>query len=152
MSSKRASSAGALVPWRAGLAVGVALLGLGPAAASHGAESAAAIKLRFGGDPAQTRVVLELDQAASAEVISDGASDGHVVLAFSNLKVGDSLDGQGKGMVRTWSLEQGVGRAKLSLDLARKGKVRRKGRCVAKKPARKKSHRSRANNDRRTAR
>jgi N-acetylmuramoyl-L-alanine amidase len=96
-------------------------------AASHGAESAAApLKLRFGGDPSSTRVVLELDQAASAEVISDGAQDGHVVLSFSKLKVGDDLDGQGKGMVKAWTLEKAAGKARLSLDLARHGKIRRR--------------------------
>jgi N-acetylmuramoyl-L-alanine amidase len=96
------------------------------AGVSHGAESAAApIKLRFGGDAAQTRVVLELDQAASAEVASDG-SDGHVTLNFSHLSVGDSLDGQGKGLVRAWSLGKAGGRAVLSLDLGAHAKIRRR--------------------------
>ena len=109
------------------LAAGAAVLTLACAGASHGAESAAApLKLRFGGDPAQTRVVLELDQPASAEVVSDGAADGHVVLSFSRLSVGDSLDGQGKGMVKAWTLERAGARVRLSLDLARHGKIRRR--------------------------
>jgi N-acetylmuramoyl-L-alanine amidase len=119
--------AGMLSAWRGRVLAGVAVLGLACVAASHGAESAAAIKLRFGGgDPALTRVVLELDQAAQAEVLSDGASDGHVVLAFSHLKVGDDLDGQGRGMVKAWSLARSGGKTRLSLDLARRGHIRRR--------------------------
>ena len=112
---------------RTRLAAGAAVLTLACAGASHGAESAAAaLKLRFGGDPAQTRVVLELDQPASAEVVSDGAADGHVVLSFSKLSVGGGLDGQGKGMVKAWTLEKAGARARLSLDLARHGRIRRR--------------------------
>jgi N-acetylmuramoyl-L-alanine amidase len=123
----RFPAASGLTAWGQRLAVGAAMLGLVCVAASHGAESAAApLKLRFGGDPSQTRVVLELDQAASAEVISDGAADGHVVLSFSKLKLGDGLDGQGKGMVKAWTLEKAAGKARLSLDLARHGKIRRR--------------------------
>jgi N-acetylmuramoyl-L-alanine amidase len=110
--------------WRGRLAAGVAVLGLTCVAVSHGAESAAPVKLRFGGDQTQTRVVLELDQAARADVISDGAADGHVVLSFSPLKVGDDLDGQGKGIVKTWSLEKGLGKARLSFDLSRHGRIK----------------------------
>jgi N-acetylmuramoyl-L-alanine amidase len=108
------------------MAVGAAVLSLAGVAASRGAESAAPLKLRFGGDQAQTRVVLELDQAARAEVISDGAVDGHVVLSFSALKVGDDLDGQGKGIVKAWSLQKGLGKTKLSLDLSRRGRIKRR--------------------------
>lgn len=108
------------------LAAGAAaVLGLLGAAVAHSAESAAPLKLRFGGDASSTRVVLELDQPASAEIASDGA-DGHVVLNFSHLKVGDSLDGQGKGIVKAWSLDKNAGKVRLSLDLGRHGKIRRR--------------------------
>lgn len=123
----RFSAANGLTAWGQRLLAGALALGLVCVAASHGAESSAApLKLRFGGDPSQTRVVLELDQAASAEVISDGAADGRVVLSFSKLKLGDGLDGQGKGMVKAWTLEKAAGKARLSLDLARHGKIRRR--------------------------
>ena len=108
------------------LAASVAVLSLASAAASHGAESAAPLKLRFGGDQTSTRVVLELDQAARADVVSDGAADGHVVLSFDRLKVGDGLDGQGKGLVKAWSLEKGIGRTKLSFDLSRHARIKRR--------------------------
>jgi N-acetylmuramoyl-L-alanine amidase len=122
----RTRLADVLGAWRGRLAAGVAVLGLACVTVSHGAESAAPVKLRFGGDQTQTRVVLELDQAARADVISDGAADGHVVLSFSQLKVGDDLDGQGKGMVKAWSLEKSLGRVKLSFDLSRHGRIKRR--------------------------
>ena len=97
------------------------------AGASRGAESAASpLKLRFGGDSASTRVVLELSEAASADLVSDGAADGHVVLDFSRLSVGDSLDGQGKGLVKAWTIDKVRGHVRLSLDLNGRGKVRRR--------------------------
>jgi N-acetylmuramoyl-L-alanine amidase len=114
--------------WGARLAVVAAAGALALAAgASRSAESSASpLKLRFGGDNASTRVVLELSEAASAEVVANGASDGHVVLDFSKLTVGDSLDGQGKGLVKTWSIDKAHGRARLSLDLNGRGHVRRR--------------------------
>ena len=97
------------------------------AGASRGAESSASpLKLRFGGDAASTRVVLELSQAASAEVVSNGAGDGHVILDFSRLTVGDSLDGQGKGLVKAWAIDKSHGHTRLSLDLNGRGHVRRR--------------------------
>ncbi|MEI9889448.1 MAG: N-acetylmuramoyl-L-alanine amidase [Caulobacteraceae bacterium] len=105
------------------------------AGVSHGAALGASwprtrfsapLKLRFGGDAASTRVVLELSEAATAEVISDGAADGHVVLNFSKLSVGDSLDGQGKGLVKAWSIDKARGHARLSLDLAAHGRIKRR--------------------------
>jgi N-acetylmuramoyl-L-alanine amidase len=97
------------------------------ASTSRSAESAASpLKLRFGGDSASTRVVLELSEAASAEVLSNGSADGHVVLDFSQLAVGDSLDGQGKGLVKAWSIDKTRGHARLSLDLNGRGHVRRR--------------------------
>ena len=108
----------------AAAAAGVLALAAG---ASRGAESSASpLKLRFGGDNASTRVVLELSEAASAEVVANGAADGHVVLDFSRLTVGDSLDGQGKGLVKAWSIDKAHGRTRLSLDLNGRGHVRRR--------------------------
>jgi N-acetylmuramoyl-L-alanine amidase len=118
--------------WRARLAV-VAAAGVltFAAGASHGgalgADSPASpLKLRFGGDNASTRVVLELSEAVSAEVLSNGAADGHVVLDFSQLSIGDSLDGQGKGLVKAWSIDKTRGHARLSLALNSRGHVRRR--------------------------
>jgi N-acetylmuramoyl-L-alanine amidase len=114
--------------WGARLAIVAAAGALAMAAgASRSAENnASPLKLRFGGDAASTRVVLELSEAASAEVVSTGAADGHVVLEFSQLAVGDGLDGQGRGLVKAWSIDKAHGRVRLSLDLNGRGHVRRR--------------------------
>ena len=128
---------------RSGPAPGRALWGLAAAAvvgclafagASHGAslvadKASTPLKLRFGGDAASTRVVLELSEAASAEVVSDGAADGHVVLDFARLSVGDGLDGQGRGLVKAWSIDKARGHARLSLDLNGRGRRSGRRRC-----------------------
>lgn len=109
------------------LGAGAAALVLAGVGASLGAERAATpVKLRFGGEGTTTRVVLELDQPASAEVASDGGADGHMVLTFSKLAVGGALEGQGRGLVKSWSLDKAGGRARLRLDLAAHGKIRRR--------------------------
>jgi N-acetylmuramoyl-L-alanine amidase len=98
-----------------------------PLGGSSGAESdASPLKLRFGGDAASTRVVLELSEAVSGEVLSNGAADGHVVLDFAKLSVGDGLDGQGRGLIKTWSIDKTHGHARLSLDLNGRGHIRRR--------------------------
>ena len=122
------SALGGGLGWRARIAIVAAAGALALAAgASRGAENTASpLKLRFGGDNASTRVVLELSEAASAEVVSNGSADGHVVLDFSRLTVGDSLDGQGKGLVKAWSIDKSRGRTRLSLDLNGRGHIRRR--------------------------
>jgi N-acetylmuramoyl-L-alanine amidase len=128
MGISKAGQNGFRFGWSARLAV-VAAAGVlaFAASASRSAESTASpLKLRFGGDTASTRVVLELSEAASAEVVSNGAADGHVVLDFSRLTVGDGLDGQGRGLVKAWSIDKSRGRARLSLDLNGHGHVRRR--------------------------
>jgi N-acetylmuramoyl-L-alanine amidase len=119
-------SAGFLGGAWARLTAVAAVASLAGVAVSQGAETAAPLKLRFGGDQTQTRVVLELDRATQAQVVSDGVADGHVVLTFNRLKVGDDLDGQGKGIVKRWSLDKALGKTKLNLDLSRRGRIKRR--------------------------
>jgi N-acetylmuramoyl-L-alanine amidase len=59
-------------------------------------------------------------------VVANGAADGHVILDFSRLQVGDSLDGRGKGLVKAWTIDKAHGRARLSLELNGRGHVRRR--------------------------
>ena len=126
--------------WGARLMVVAAVGGIAFAAsASHGASPGASLgaglsadspasplKLRFGGDAASTRVVLELSEAVSGEVLSNGAADGHVVLDFAKLSIGDGLDGQGRGLIKAWSIDKTHGHARLSLELNGRGHIRRR--------------------------
>jgi N-acetylmuramoyl-L-alanine amidase len=108
----------------AGFAV---VAGLAAFAVGHAATQAAnLLKVRMGGDSAETRIVLELDGAASAKVVSDGAGDRRVVLEFSGVSTGDVQQGQGRGVVKAWTVDQAGGTTRLQMDLAGDGKVRRR--------------------------
>ena len=105
----------------------VAALVAGIAAALTGAALAAAavnnvpesgvLKVRFGGDRAQTRVVIDLDRATTAAEPTFPAQ-GRMVLSFPKIKVeGAGLDGAGRGLVKRWLVDKSGGQARLQLDL-----------------------------------
>lgn len=106
----------------AGLTVAVALAA---AMASHAAGSLGGLlKVRLGGDTQQTRLVMDLDQAASAKLVSDGVSDGHVVLLLPTVSATGGLQGNGQGLVKAWSVDQTSGGARLQIDLAPDARVK----------------------------
>jgi N-acetylmuramoyl-L-alanine amidase len=76
------------------------------------------IGVRFGGDAATTRVVLDLDSAVTAKLVAaDGGAD-RLVLSLPPLLTAGPLTGTGSGLVKGWSIvEEGHG-AKLVLVLA----------------------------------
>ena len=56
------------------------------AATTHAAASVAGLlKVRLGGDAQATRLVIDLDQAATGKLISDGATDGHLIVMLGNV-------------------------------------------------------------------
>ena len=67
------------------LVAAVGVLGLAAAvAASHAATVVAdLIKVRLGGDASQTRIVVDLDHAASGRVVADGAGDRRVLILLA---------------------------------------------------------------------
>ncbi|HET6970704.1 MAG TPA: N-acetylmuramoyl-L-alanine amidase [Phenylobacterium sp.] len=108
----------------AGLAV---VAGLAAFAVGHAATQAAnLLKVRMGGDSTETRIVLELDGATSAKVVSDGSGDRRVVMEFSGLSSADVQQGAGRGVVKAWTVDQAGGTVRLQMDLAGDGKVRRR--------------------------
>jgi hypothetical protein len=62
---------GRIIAACAAVAVGLTAFAVGHAAT----ETAALIKVRMGGDSAETRLVIDLDGATSAKIVSDGAAD-----------------------------------------------------------------------------
>ncbi|WP_293352994.1 N-acetylmuramoyl-L-alanine amidase [Phenylobacterium sp.] len=106
----------------AAVAVGLAAFAVGHAAT----ETAALIKVRMGGDSSETRLVIDLDGATSAKVVSDGAVDRRVVVMLPNVIAGQTQQGSGKGIVRAWMLDQVQGGARLQLDLAGDAKLKRR--------------------------
>lgn len=112
----RATAAGAAV------AVGLAAFAVGHAAT----ETAALIKVRMGGDSAETRLVIDLDGATSAKILSDGALDRRVVVMLPNVIAGQAQQGSGKGVVRAWMIDQVQGGARLQLDLSGDARLKRR--------------------------
>ncbi len=100
-------------------------VGLAAAVGSHAASALGGLlKVRLGGDAQQTRLVIDLDQAASGKLISDGVSDGHAVLLLPNVSAAGGLQGSGQGLVKAWTVDQTSGGAQLDLELAPDAKIK----------------------------
>jgi N-acetylmuramoyl-L-alanine amidase len=106
----------------AAVAVGLAAFAVGHAAT----EQVDLLKVRMGGDSAETRLVLELDDAASARVLSDGSLDRRVVVLLPGVTAAQLQQGAGRGVVRAWTIDQVQGAARLQMDLAADGRLKRR--------------------------
>lgn len=114
--------------WTAALIAGgliVVALGAGAFAQASGV-AAGILKVRLGGDVAETRLVIDLDRSVSGKMISDGVVDNTVVVAFPKVAVGGDLKGAGQGVVRRWSVANQGGSARVSIELARRAQVARR--------------------------
>src|ERR1700761_3301928 len=111
---------------RAAFAVAaIAVAGLTVAVASHAATALGGLlKVRLGGDSQSTRLVMDLDQAASGKLVSDGASDGRAVVVLPNVSAAGGLQGSGQGLVKAWAVDQTSGGARLQLDLAPDARIK----------------------------
>jgi N-acetylmuramoyl-L-alanine amidase len=113
--------------FRAALIVGgMTTAGVAVATAQGPAAPSGVQKVRFGGDRAETRVVIDLDRAAAGKLLSDGASDQRLVLALPNVTISGDLQGSGQGLVKHWLIDEAAGGARLRLELAGKVEVRRR--------------------------
>jgi N-acetylmuramoyl-L-alanine amidase len=112
---------------RALVAGAVVAVGLTAFAVGHAAtESVGLLKVRMGGDSAETRLVVELDGATSAKVLSDGAVDGRVAVLFSGVTATEVQQGAGRGVVKAWTVEKGQGGALLQMELAGPAQLKRR--------------------------
>jgi N-acetylmuramoyl-L-alanine amidase len=103
-----------------GLAIGI-MAWVSP---SRGAESAGMVKVRFGGDQGETRLVIEAPGAVQGK-IGSGEGDA-LILSFSGLDMPEDMDGSGRGLVKSWSLKRVGGQTRLALDLTRHVTVKRR--------------------------
>jgi N-acetylmuramoyl-L-alanine amidase len=95
-------------------------------AASHAAgASANLLKVRMGGDGEQTRIVVDLDQATTGKLISDG-TDGRAVLVLADVQSQGGQQGPGQGLVKSWVIDQTGAGARLQMDLAPDTKISRR--------------------------
>ncbi|MEO9212722.1 MAG: N-acetylmuramoyl-L-alanine amidase [Caulobacteraceae bacterium] len=114
------------VGWKgARLAVFAACL-CGARAAIARDDGGGVLGVRFGGDAARTRVVVDLDRAAAARDIGGGDGPERVVVDLAG--VAPATDGRGgrHGLVESWTLESRSGGARLELRLNAPGEVRRR--------------------------
>src|SRR3954469_18024886 len=110
------------------IVAGVAVtLGLAAFAVGHAAtEAANLLKVRMGGDGPDTRLVIELDGATSAKVVADGAADHRIVVLLPGVTAAQMQQGAGRGVVRAWTVDQTSGGARLQMDLAANGQLKRR--------------------------
>ena len=108
------------------IAAAAVALGLAAVAASHAATTAVGVmKVRLGGDAEQTRIVMDLDQAATGKLISDG-SDGRAVLVLNGATALSDLQGGAQGLVKDWLVDQTAGGARLQMDLVAGAHIKRR--------------------------
>jgi N-acetylmuramoyl-L-alanine amidase len=109
------------------IAAGVALVSVAAVAGTRAAAAAGGVlKVRVGGDRAETRLVIDLDRAASGKVAADGASDHHVVLNLPGVNVDSDLEGAGQGLVRAWSVDRTATGARIRIDLTGDAVIKRR--------------------------
>ena len=98
------------------------------AAASHSAAAAAGgvSKVRFGGDQTETSVVVELDRATQARIVTDDPSALRLVVALPKVDASSEMEGRGQGLVKAWALDSAGGGARLRLELSRAAEVKRR--------------------------
>lgn len=109
------------------LATVAVAVGLAAVAAGHAATSAVSLlKVRMGGDATETRTVIELDGSSTARVLSDGAVDRQVVILLPGVTAAQVQQGAGRGVIKAWMVDQTPGGARLRIDLAADGKLKRR--------------------------
>jgi N-acetylmuramoyl-L-alanine amidase len=102
------------------LALGV-LAGTGAAAAGAGV-----LKIRTGGDLAETRIVIDLERAATGKVTADGSGDRRMVMSLAGVSADSGLQGPGQGLVKSWVLDNTPSGARLRMDLAADASIKRR--------------------------
>lgn len=104
------------------VAVGLAAFAVGHAAT----ETANLLKVRMGGEGAEARLVIEMDGSTTARVVSDGAVDRRIVVMMPGVTTATPQQGAGRGVVRAWTIDQVSGGARLQMELAANGIVKRR--------------------------
>lgn len=116
-----------LTAGRALLAALVVGLGLAGFAASYASSPKTdLLRVRLGGDIAESRLVLDLDHAVNVKVVADGAADYRLVVALSGVSVPEAAHGVGRGLVKAWGIETAPGGALLTVDLAPEASLKRR--------------------------
>jgi N-acetylmuramoyl-L-alanine amidase len=113
---------GRIIAAVAAVAAGFAAVAVGHAAP----ETINLLKVRMGGDSLETRMVVELDGSTSARIVADGSADRRIVVLLPGVTAAQVQQGAGRGLVKAWMIDETQGAARLQIDLAGDGKVRRR--------------------------
>ena len=84
------------------------------------------IRVRFGGDRVETRIVIDLSTATTGRVVADGGNDREVALLLQNVDADHELSGVGRGLVTGWTLRPELGGARIQLQLGHHATIRRR--------------------------
>ena len=110
----------------AGAAAAV-VFSLAAVAASHAVAAGSGVqKVRLGGDRAETRIVIDLDRAATGKISSDGGQDRRVVVLLPGVAARETLQGAGQGLVKNWMIDHSGGGARLRMDLTADATIKRR--------------------------
>jgi N-acetylmuramoyl-L-alanine amidase len=95
-------------------------------AAAKVEPTAGVLKVRLGGDAAQTRLVVELDHAVTGKMVDADASGKAVTVSLAHAAVPGDMQGSGAGLIKSWKVEGALGAAEVKLDLVRPAVVKRR--------------------------
>lgn len=84
------------------------------------------LRVRLGGDQAETRIVIDLDQAASGKVAADGSDGREVMVNLPGVNVDGDLQGAGQGLVKAWTVERTATGARLGVELTGAAVIKRR--------------------------
>jgi N-acetylmuramoyl-L-alanine amidase len=84
------------------------------------------VAVRLGGDATSTRVVVDLRRAASGSLDLADASPNGLALILRGASTPGVLKGAGKGVVKSWTVADAPGGARLSLNLAQSADIARR--------------------------
>jgi N-acetylmuramoyl-L-alanine amidase len=108
------------------LGVGLAAACAVAVAAGVGQQASSDIyRVRLGGDGSETRIVVDLKRPASGAV-GDAADPAKIDINLKGALAAGSLKGQGRGLVRDWTITSGSGGARLTLDLTKHAAIERR--------------------------
>jgi N-acetylmuramoyl-L-alanine amidase len=102
------------------------LAGLAAVAQPALAQSGDVVKVRLGGDTAQTRIVIELEKSVAAKIVTRSSESDRQVIALPDIDLGKAMTGQGQGLISDWRLEKMAGSVRLKLNFKSGAKIYRR--------------------------
>jgi N-acetylmuramoyl-L-alanine amidase len=111
------------------VALGLALAAGCAAAVAAGSRAPAAsdvAQVRLGGDASATRVVVDLEKSVQGAVDPAPSRPDSVALLLRGAATSKPLKGDGRGLVRSWRIDDAPGGVRLSLELNGKASIARR--------------------------